>query len=104
MVGPVYVTSSTLVAYTVPDDRTLIIRRISLCDVNGTGGFTVTTFLNGSALIQTVRRTDPVPAAGAFEFGEDWILNPGDSIRMQASVTNKVTVTIYGSLLEGAPT
>lgn len=99
--GPTTITQAGLVLYTVPADRTAVVRQIVVTSVSGVVE-RVTLRVNGSSGVPTLARWDL--AAGQTVTLANVVLNPGDTLHAVAqNATLLTSCSGFGSLLEGAP-
>lgn len=102
MFGPVTpAAATTTLAYTVPDDRTAIIRGLFIDNLTAVANLAVL-FINGTTNADECWRGS-VPANTTIEIPDSIVLNPGDELYIRASLGSASSFTAFGSLLDGAP-
>lgn len=99
--GPVLSSGAGVTAYTVPADRTAIVKELWLYN-NGGGVTTAHISINGTASAQRIWTT-PVNAASDARRASELTLNPGDTIHVLDTVGTNCRLWLFGALLEGAP-
>lgn len=102
--GPTKIaTAGAVVLYTVPADRTALIRTLVLA--NGTAAATGLTYLlvNGSSGADNAVWVGTVGANSVTFVTADLILNPGDVLRGYVT-SSACQFSAFGSLLDGPPT
>lgn len=101
--GPVRAPAAVATAlYTVPADRTLILRSLVVYAAVGATAYYL--LLNGVSGLTHGLDGPRTLAAGARQvYQEDWVLNPGDVLYAYNNNANAYVYTGFGSLLLGAP-
>lgn len=94
------------VLYTVPADRTLILKTLLVCKTSSTNDADFALRVNGTSSGLSIWESVPLTGITTWQIpgGEELILNPGDTLHIRwRGTTNVVRVTGMGSLLDGAP-
>lgn len=99
--GPTQLSTSLTVIYTVPADRTAIVRTTWLYNQSASP-VTVLLTVNGTGVADRLANLE-VPAQRERVLLGDLVLNPGDVLRGAASVAGVANILMAGSLLLGAP-
>lgn len=91
------------VIYTVPADRTAVVRTIFMCNVSGSASWPVSLRINSSTGVGLLFERTLAPSETYLLEGV--ILNPGDVLRgrSNAASTPGIDCFGFGSLLLGAP-
>lgn len=95
------VPATTTLAYTVPDERTAIIRGLFIDNLTAVANLAVL-FINGTTNTDECWRGS-IPGNTTVEIPDSIVLNPGDTLYIRASVGSATSFTGFGSLLDGAP-
>lgn len=101
LAGPVLSSAVGVLAYTVPNDRTAIIKEVWLYN-NGGGVTTAHISVNGLNSAQRIWST-PVNAGSDARRASELTLNPGDTISVLDTVGTNCRLWLFGALLDGAP-
>lgn len=88
--------------YTVPGGRTAILHSIQFMNTALAAGF-VDLRVNGALNVDRCFLTT-IAATDTIDLYDRIILNPGDTLYARSAAGLTVTVSGYGSLLDGAPT
>lgn len=100
--GPVVLSGSTVLIYTVPAGRTLQLNTIWLANADPAVESIVTMYVNGAVVANRVLRVR-VPADNSTIINSRMVLNPGDTLYATRSA-GTVNLIAAGSLLDGEPT
>lgn len=101
VLGPVTLGLTVTTLYTVPAERTLIIRSTDVHNRLPTAQVWVL-YVNGSTSADVVA-SGSLAGQTSLNVPAYRVLNPGDTLRGNANIINALGVTVYGSLLFGAP-
>lgn len=101
VLGPTTLGLSVVTLYTVPADRTLLIRSHDVHNRLVTAQVWVL-YVNGTTSADVIA-SGSLAGQTSIHFDAVRILNPGDTLRGNANIINALAVTVYGSLLDGAP-
>jgi len=100
--GPLSVGNTAVLAYTVPADRTLILRGWSSHDRTG-AAWRQHLDLDSGGGVHTI--ADMAGAAGASAYDANWrVFNPGDKIYCEGEAADSCWSMGFGVLLPGPPT
>lgn len=99
--GPTLLTLVGTALYTVPADRTLVLRTVTLYNRSAAGSVAFLA-VNGITGFEVVLRRAPA-AQNDADPAPTLIFNPGDVIYGWCTALNAVIATGFGSLLQGAP-
>lgn len=97
-VGPVLIGAGSPVLYTVPSDKSALLRWLSVGDTLGGLPATWSLLLNGTSAAAAVLLAKQSPQNGSLEMDLYLGLNPGDVVRGSAGVANRFAVTLSGYL------
>lgn len=107
IVGPQLVTNSAALLFTVPADRTLIVRQLSIHNSSSTLNQRVRLHVNGATTVFRWLRTADMAPLDVLQLEGWWAFNPGDTIQGTAEISYSGSTgpyaTLFGSLLDGAP-
>lgn len=99
--GPILVGANPQTLYTTPAGRTALFRAIT-CAHSGAAVLTLGVRVNGSGAGTAIWFGTIAPAS-TLTLGEEYVLDPGDSLIATAGTLSVVTMAGFGSLLDGAP-
>lgn len=99
--GPTTLGATTAILYTVPAERTAVVRTLTLVNRSAGAVLAVIT-LNGGASSEGLAYVS-LPTQTSTVLTADLVLNPGDVLRGFATAAGAVAVAAFGSLLDGAP-
>lgn len=92
---------ATTTLYTVPPDRTLIVRSLTLANVGAvTETFNIRIGAGGTG---TIIYTAPLASAASINLQLYLILNPTEVLRANSTLGLGLQIAGFGSLLQGAP-
>ena len=102
------VTNTNLVVFTVPADRTAVVRSLLVANLHPTTAYTFTLKLDpaGTTGITILIPQQVLPANGVYWLPDELVLNPGDGLILHtpaATPTGLLYASAFGSLLAGVP-